>query len=310
MAALVVLMLADRGEIDLDGPVSRYWPEFAANGKSGILVRHILGHTAGLPGWDEPMTVADLLDHEKASTLLARQAPWWEPGKAVGYHPISFGPLLSEIVRRVTGETLGQFFAHEVATPLGAEFHIGTGPECDARVSLMVESSPPRKPLGDGSISDRAFFNPYVLPQDSHSIAWRRAELAGSNGHGNAHAVARVQSLIANGGEVDGKRLLSRAGSERALELQFEGKDLVAGYPLRWGLGFALANPDLNRIYGNRFAGHRIAFWGGSGGSVVVNDLDLRMTIAFVMNKHVEHGGIDRRGVDYIVAAYDAAANL
>src|SRR5215510_2492355 len=98
MTALCAHMLADRGELDLDAPVARYWPEFKAEGKGGVLVRHFLGHTSGLPGWSEPMTLADLLDREKATTLLARQAPWWEPGTKVGYHAITFGPLIGEVI--------------------------------------------------------------------------------------------------------------------------------------------------------------------------------------------------------------------
>jgi CubicO group peptidase (beta-lactamase class C family) len=306
MTALCMLILADWGDINLDAPVAKYWPEFAQAGKSGVLVKHLLSHSAGLPGWDVPMTVTDLFDHERAATLLARQAPWWTPGTAVGYHPITFGPLLGEVIRRVTGQTLGQFFATEVARPLGADFHIGTGPECDSRVTTMVQSNEPRVPLRDGSISDKSFFNPYVLPGDSASIAWRRAELGGSNGHGNARSIGMAQSVLSNGGEARGVRLLSRQGAERALELQAEGTDLVAGYDLRWALGLALTNPVLDAIYGHRLTNRRIAFWGGSGGSVVINDFDARMTVSFAMNRHVEHGGVDQRGADILCAAYDS----
>src|SRR5262245_3919394 len=236
MTALCMLILVDRGEVDLDAPVAKYWPEFAAEGKSSVLVRHLLSHSAGLSGWQEPMTLADILDREKATTLLARQAPWWEPGTAIGYHAITFGPLLGEVIRRVTGQTLTEFFASQVAGPLGADYHIGAPPECDDRVSSMVQTLAPRQPRHDGSISDKTFFNPYVMPQDSATTAWRRGELGGSNGHGNAKSVAMVQSILSNGGEARGVRLLSRAGAERALELQADTVDLVAGFPLRWGL--------------------------------------------------------------------------
>lgn len=306
MTALTALVLADRGELDLDAPVAKYWPEFAAEGKGAVLVRQLLAHTSGVPGWTEPVKLEDIYDHEKASSLLARQAPWWKPGTQVGYHAITFGPLIGEVVRRITGRSLGRFFAEEIAGPLGGDYHIGTGPELDHRVSVMIPSGPTRPRGEPKTITDRVFFNPYVTPQDSGTIGYRRCELGGSNGHGNARSVAAIQSVLACGGEVRGVRLLSRAGCERALELQFEGHDLVAGYPLRWGLGYALENETLNELYGNRFKGHRIAFWGGSGGSVVVNDLDERMTIAFVPNRHVEHGGIDQRGMDIVEAAYDS----
>jgi CubicO group peptidase (beta-lactamase class C family) len=309
MTALCALILADRGEIALDAPVVRYWPEFAAEGKRGVLVRHLLSHSAGLPGWTEPMTIADILDREKATTLLARQAPWWEPGTAVGYHAITFGPLIGEVIRRVTGKTLGRFFAEEVAGPLGADYHIGTGPECDARVAVMIAGTPIRPRTGEDTITDRVFFNPYVTAEDSGTIAWRRGELGGSNGHGNARSVAAVQSVLACGGEARGIRLLSRAGCERALEPQAEMTDLVAGFPLRWGLGYGLENAFISAQYRNRPAGRRIAFWGGAGGSIIVNDFDARMTVSFVMNRHLEHGGIDQRGIDIVCAAYDSLAD-
>jgi CubicO group peptidase (beta-lactamase class C family) len=310
MTALCALILADRGELDLDAPVVRYWPEFAVEGKRDVLVRHLLSHSSGLPGWTEPMTLADILDREKATTLLARQAPWWKPGTAVGYHAITFGPLLGEVIRRVTGKTLGRFFAEDVAGPLGADYHIGTGPEHDHHVAVMIAGTDIRPRVGADTITDRVFFNPYVTPEDSGTIAWRRGELGGSNGHGNARSVAAVQSVLSAGGEVRGVRLLSQAGCERALEQQADETDLVCGYPLRWGLGYGLDNSFISGQYRNRPAGRRIAFWGGAGGSIVVNDFDARMTVAFVMNRHLEHGGIDQRGIDIVCAAYDSLADL
>ena len=310
MTALCALVLADRGELDLDAPVVKYWPEFAAEGKRDVLVRHLLSHSSGLPGWTEPMTIADILDREKATTLLARQAPWWKPGTVVGYHAITFGPLLGEIIRRVTGKQLGRFFAEDVAGPLGADYHIGTGPEHDHRVAVMIAGTDIRPRVGADTITDRVFFNPYVTPEDSGTIAWRRGELGGSNGHGNARSVAAVQSVLSAGGEVRGVRLLSRAGCERALQQQADETDLVCGFPLRWGLGYGLENPFISSKYRNRPAGRRIAVWGGAGGSIVVNDFDAAMTVAFVMTRHLEHGGIDERGIDIVCAAYDSLADL
>jgi CubicO group peptidase (beta-lactamase class C family) len=307
MMALCMLILADRGEVDLDARVAKYWPDFAQNGKDEVLVRHLLGHSSGLPGWTEPVTLADICDHEKAADLLAKQAPWWKPGTAIGYHPITFGPLNNEIVRRVTGKTLKQFFAEEVARPIGADFHIGAKEEDDDRVSNIIQSAPIRPRAGEGTITDRAFFNPYVMPQDSGTIMWRRADLGGSNGHGNARSAAMVQQVLACGGEAFGKRLLSEAGCLRALETVGEGTDLVAGFPARWGMGYALNNPAVAEIFGHRLDGKRIAFWGGSGGSLVVNDLDARMTVAYVMNRHVEdQTGLGKRGIEIVRAAYDS----
>jgi CubicO group peptidase (beta-lactamase class C family) len=306
MTALCALILADRGELDLDAPVVKYWPEFGANGKRGAKVRHLLHHTSGLPGWTEPVTVADILDWEKATTLLARQAPWWEPGTAIGYQSLTMGPLVGEVVRRTTGKTLKAFFAEEVAGPLGADYHIGAPPDADARVSLMIQSGPPRPKTDPNSVMDRVFFNPYVFPQTTHTIAWRRGDLGGSNGHGNARSVAMVQSVLACGGEARGVRLLSRAGCERALEAHPVGMDQVLGFAVRWGIGYAVGGPTVQAVYGNRFDGRRITYWGGSGGSFVVNDLDRRVTVAYVMNRHVESGDVDHRSVDVVKAAFDS----
>src|SRR5262249_33699300 len=162
----------------------------------------------------------------------------------------------------------------------GADHHIGTGPECDARVSPMIQGSPFLKPSGQNSVQDRVFFNPYCTPQIASTIAYRRGELGGSNGHGNARSAAAVQSVFWNGGEARGVRLLSRAGCERALETQSDGVDLVMGLPLRFGLGYGLATPSVTGVYGPEVEGRRLAFWGGSGGSWAMNDLDARMTIA------------------------------
>jgi CubicO group peptidase (beta-lactamase class C family) len=305
MTALVALILADRGELDFDAPVAKYWPEFATNGKGDIEVRHLLGHTAALPGWTETISFEDMYDREKSTTLLAQQAPWWKPGTKAGYHPITYGPLIGEVVRRVTGKTLSAFFAEEVAGPLGADYHIGVGPELDDRVCNMIQGSPFITPTGNLT-SDRAFFNPFVTPQRSGTIGWRRAELGGSNGHGNARSVALVQSVLACGGEVGGVRLLSRAGCERVFEMQADGADVIAGFDITWGMGYGIGMTILPTLYGARIQGRRVAFWGGSGGSWVINDPDARMTVAYVMNLHLERGGYDHRAVAIVNAAYDS----
>jgi CubicO group peptidase (beta-lactamase class C family) len=307
MTALAALVLADRGELDLSAPVTKYWPEFGAEGKGAVKVRHFLAHTSGLPGWTEKVTLSDILDHEKACTLLARQAPWFKPGSTLAYHAITYGPLIGEVVRRITGKTLGQFFADEIAGPLAADYHIGTGPECDARVTPMIQGSPFLEPT-ENDVQNRVYLNPYCTPQIASTVEWRRAELGGSNGHGNARSVAAVQSVLSNGGEARGVRLLSRTGCLRGLEIQSDGIDRVLGFPVRFGMGYALASPFVTQIYGPRVEAHRIACWGGSGGSLVVNDLDERMTIAFVMNRHLEKGGFDHRATDVVRAAYECLA--
>jgi CubicO group peptidase (beta-lactamase class C family) len=304
MTALCALVLLDRKELDVEAPIAKYWPEFAAAGKRDVKVKHVLAHTSGLPGWTEKVTMEDILDREKACALLARQEPWFAPGTTLAYHSITYGPLLGEVIRRITGKTLGAFLADEVARPLGGDYHIGTGPECDARVSPMIQGSPYIEPNGN-AVRDRVYFNPFATPQIGSSVAWRRGELGGSNGHGNARSVGAIQSVLSNGGEARGVRLLSSATCERAVKIESDALDLVMGLPLRFGLGYSLASPWVTQVYGPRVEGHRLAAWGGSGGSFVMNDLDARMTVAFVMNRHLENGGIDQRAIAVIRTAYE-----
>ena len=305
MTALCALMLADRGELDLDAPVARYWPEFAASGKEGVLVRHLLGHTAGLSGWTEPLTMDDLCDWELSTSRLAAQAPWWEPGTASGYHAITQGHLVGEVVRRVVGQSLGSFFAKEVAGPLGADFFIGLPPEHDHRVSPVIP--PPSLEIPEGiepdSIAVRTLTNPLLQADYSWTERWRRAEIPAANGHGNARSVAAIQAVIAGGGELNGVRLLSEAGCEAIFSEQAKGVDLVLGAPLRLGIGFGL-NSDELPISPNP----RACFWGGWGGSIVVNDLDARMTVAYVMNRMAGGTLGDVRGAGLVMAAYEGLA--
>ncbi|WP_327699502.1 serine hydrolase domain-containing protein [Streptomyces sp. NBC_00459] len=297
MTALSALVLADRGDLDLDAPVARYWPEFAANGKDDVLVRHLLGHTAGLPTWDEPMTVEDLYDWPTATARLAAQAPAWKPGTEGGYHAITYGYLVGEVVRRVTGRTLGAFFAEEIAGPLGADFHIGLSAEHDHRVAPVIP--PPRRPLDpDRALSADRPGNPPLPPRTANTEAWRRAGIPAVNGHGNARSVAAVQSVLACGGTARGVRLLSEAGCERALEEQFAGTDSVLGMPMRWGMGYGLG--------GGQLPNPRTCSWGGWGGSMVLVDMDARLTVAYVMNRMLDADGLgDDRAFLILAAAYE-----
>ena len=281
MTFLVSLVLADRGELDLDAPVARYWPEFAANGKQGVLVRHLLGHTAGLSGWDQPMTAADLEDWDKCTSLLAAQAPWWEPGSSSGYHAITQGYLVGEVVRRITGQSFGTFFAKEVAGPLGADFHVGLDPVHHGRVSDVIPPPPLAFPeIDPASVLARSLGNPVMDATMAWTPGWRQAEVPAANGHGNARSVATVQAVVSHGGELNGVRLVSEATLARIFEVQADGIDQVLMVPLRMGMGYGLNGPD-TPVSPNA----RACYWGGWGGSLVVNDLDAGVTMAYMMNK-------------------------
>ncbi len=306
MVAICVLVLADRGEIDLSAPVARYWPEFAQNGKEAVEVRHLMSHSAGLPGFDPPLEkIEELYDWDAIVTRLAAQAPWWEPGTASAYHATTQGYLLGEVVRRVTGRTLGTFFREEIAEPLGADFHIGLHPAHDARVGEII---PQAVAPGDavvappGSIMARMTAGAQLDPRIERTTAWRRAGMPSGGGFGNARSVARVHSALACGGSVDGVRLLSEAGVARVLEEQTHGVDLAMGVPMRFGMGFALNSPQMP-ISPNE----RAFLWGGWGGSLAITDLDARVSIAYVMNRMAADPG-DRRGGRLSAAVYRSLA--
>ena len=282
MTALTALLVADRGDLDFAAPVARYWPEFAANGKAGVTVSHLMSHAAGLSGWQTPITAADLYDWDKVTALLAAQAPYWAPGSAPGYHALTQGYLVGEVIRRITGRTLGTVFRQEIAEPLGADFHIGLPASEDGRVADLI-APPPGTAIGDvqgqSELQANMANNPGIDVLATRTRAWRGAEIPAGGGTGNARSVAEIHAMLANGGVAKGKRFLSEAGCRKALELQIEGTDLIMGGPARFGLGFGLAGgavplPNPNTLY-----------WGGYGGSLAIIDMDARTTFGYVMNK-------------------------
>ena len=303
MTALTALLLADRGELDFDAPVARYWPEFAAAGKDAVKVSHLMSHSAGLSGWKEPMVKEDLYDWDKATSMLAAQAPFWEPGTAPGYHGLTQGYLVGEVVRRITGKSLGTVFREEIAEPLGADFHIGLPASEDARVADLIAPPPAEAGLGAGPRSElqaNMSDNPPLEVAETRTRAWRGAEIPAAGGTGNARSVAEVQSVLANGGVAKGKRILSEAGCRKALELQIEGPDLILGIPARFGMGFGLAGgavplPNPNTIY-----------WGGYGGSLVIVDMDARTVFAYAMNKMAGATTGDMRAFSLAMAMWEA----
>ncbi len=308
MAATTLLVLADRGELDLDAPIARYWPEFAANGKDQITMAQVMGHTAGLPGFDPAIATEDLYDQDACAANLAAQAPWWEPGTMSGYHLVSQGYLEAEVVRRITGRTLGDVFRTEVAEPLGADFHIGLPESEEGRVGYVV---PPENPLGvvEGlaadSIAVRAGLSCPVSGHEQNTRAWRAAEIPAAGGTSNARGVARVHAMLANGGTLDGVRVLSPEGVDRIFVEQCHQTDAVLGVPMRLGTGFGLMS-DLIPLSPNP----RSCFWGGWGGSICVVDVDAGVSIAYVMNKMA--GGLvgDMRGAMIVLAAQGVVGGL
>ena len=288
--------------------MARYWPEFGASGKQGVLVRHVLSHASGVSGLDQPAVVEDLYDWEKSTSRMAAQAPWWEPGTASGYHALNYGHLVGEIVRRISGKPLKQFVAEEIAGPLGADFQIGAADSDWGRIAPVVPPPPldiDLTALGMDSPAVKTFTGPVPNADDANTPGWRRADIGAANGHGNARSVARIMSAVARGGEVGGVRLLGPDTIELIFREQLNGVDLVLGIPLRFGIGYGLHRADLLPYV----PAGKICFWGGWGGSIVLMDLGRRMTISYMMNKMGAGAVGSDRTAEYVTAIYQALSS-
>ncbi|MEJ0044516.1 MAG: serine hydrolase domain-containing protein [Rhizomicrobium sp.] len=305
MTALTALLLADRGLLDFDAPVARYWPEFAANGKADIKVSHLMSHSAGLSGWRETIAKDDLYDWEKATALLAAQAPFWEPGTAPGYHALTQGYLVGEVIRRIAGKSVGTVFREEIAAPLDADFHIGLPASEDDRVAELL-APPQGDAAADGpELSDlmaNMASNPGIDVAETRTRAWRVAEIPAAGGTGNARSIAQIHAILANDGVAQGRRFLSREGVRKALEPQIEGTDLIMGVKAKFGLGFGLPGGLMPLPSPNAM------FWGGYGGSLAIIDMDAKMSIGYAMNRMLGTTTGDPRGIGLAFAMWQAVA--
>ena len=294
MAALCLLILAERGEVELDAPVAHYWPEFAAAGKEEVTVAMVLSHRAGLPAIREPLREEAMYDWGGMCDTLAAEPPWWEPGTTHGYHVNTFGFLVGEIVRRVSGEGIGDFFRRNVADPLGADFCFGVGLEDDDRIAEFLfgrerdDDNKERLPDELDDIGEerrlllrRAYFNPSGISGlgTVNTRAWRAAVMPSTNGHATARAVARIYAALAGGGAVDGLRIVAPETIELATREESAGPDFVLGRPSRFGLGFQLTQPERPLGTSTRGFGHF-----GAGGSLGFADPDAGIGFGYTMN--------------------------
>ena len=303
MTAICAHRLVEQGKIDLDAPVADYWPEFAQGGKEGIPVRQLLDHSAGLPGVRKPLARGTLYDWDAMAEALAATDPWWEPGTKHGYHAMTYGFLVGEVIRRVSGQSVGTYFRENVAEPLEADFHIGLDARHDARTSDLhgglfaprKDGQAPKLPkslpeplkrfLTDmtdpSTMSGAAFSNP---PQDRGAVntrEWRAAEIPAANGHGTARSLARIYGALARGGELEGVRILEPETIETAIEEQAFGPDAVlGGLPIRFGLGFMLRQDFMPLSPSPRAFGHP-----GAGGSIGMADPDAKVGFGYTLNK-------------------------
>ncbi|MFZ0887110.1 MAG: serine hydrolase domain-containing protein [Candidatus Binataceae bacterium] len=294
ITALCAHQLVDRGKLDLDAPVSRYWPEFAAQEKAGVTIRQLLSHRAGLPAIREPLPQDAMLNWSVMTKALAGERPWWPPGSRHGYHVNTFGYLVGEVVRRITGRSLGSFVSDEIAGPLGADFYIGLAQTAGARIADFVWGETPAIP-SDEPVSEeqRMIRNAYVNPPGLSGIgwvnwpAWRAAEIPSTNGHATARGVARIYAALAAGGSIDGVRIIGCDALGEAVREHSAGYDAVLKRPSRFGLGFQLARPSDQRGAGGYLPpGLGPAAFGhlGVGGSVGFADPDARVAFGYVMN--------------------------
>jgi CubicO group peptidase (beta-lactamase class C family) len=312
LVALALHQLADRGLVEIDAPVTRYWPEFGKLGKSTITVRDILSHRAGLPIIERRLTPSDIYSWSTMVLALEEQRPLWEPGTRHGYHPLTFGWLVGEIIRRVTATRFGQYIRDNVAGPLGLEFFVGLTPGEEARAAEVLGSRPPPPGVFNlfaeiardpDSLTAQAFGNPPSLMRSTtiNSHDWRAAEIPAANGHSDARSLARLYGILAQGGESGRRRALSRESTLMCAIEQSYGDDPVLLVPTRFSLGFMMPTP--NAPYGpnkNAF-GHP-----GAGGSLGFADPAAQLGFGYVMNRMGPYILVDPRASALIDAVYQS----
>jgi CubicO group peptidase (beta-lactamase class C family) len=313
--ALCAHILASRGLLDLEAPVCRYWPEFVENGKDGISVAHLLSHQAGLPAITKPLPAFAYRNWAVMTRALEEQHPLWPPGERHGYHGLTFGWLVGEVVRRVTGRSLGAFFRDEVAMPMGLDFWIGLPPELESRVARLIPADPPgpdeavspgevarRMP---GSIQALMFENSggYFDGGEYDSPRAHAAEMGGTGGIANARGLAGMYApLGCGGGSLVDSGTLARMSAVRSA-----GVDATQLIPSRIALGFMKSLDNSRQPPGMRDSavmseeafGHA-----GLGGSIGFADPGARMSFGYVMNRMGRGNFLNERGQGLVDAAY------
>jgi CubicO group peptidase (beta-lactamase class C family) len=282
VVATCIALLVDRGVLRYEDTVASVWPEFGQNGKQQVSIAQVLSHQAGLPAFEEPTTVADLYDWHARCAALARQKPRWTPGEKTAYHPITYGYLAGEIVRRASGRSVGEFLQQELALPLEADFFIGLEPARDRRVAATLAPKNMIDPSALPPIEETrlSVTNPLLHPKAANTAEWRRAEIPALNGHASAEAIARIYAMLANGGVFQRRRLLSPATIARMTRVLSDRLDLTLGMPANWAAGVVLNGTTTFFGPNPRAYGH--SGWGGSFGCA---DPDRQLAIGYVCNQ-------------------------
>ncbi len=306
VTATAVAVLVDRGLVSYGDKVAKHWPEFAANGKENVTVADVMSHRAGLNGFAEPTTLDDMFDWNACVAKLARQKAAWPPGTASSYHAMTYGFLAGEIVRRVSGKSLGAFVRDEIAKPLAADVVIGLRQSEENRVAEMIgpKRQPVMPPLSD--VAMLALVNPQLDPEAPNLRAWRATEIPAANGQASAMGLARIYAALAGDGSLDGTRLLSRSTIAKTTSpVTANGdRDMMLGFTDAWAMGVILNTPG---VYGaNRRAfGH--SGWGGSFGCA---DPDAQVSIGYVCNQMGAELVGDPRTAGLCAAVLESAAKL
>ena len=296
-------MLLDRGLIELDAPVASYWPGFERHGKEGVLVRHILTHTAGLPAPSMRVPDEAIYDFDRMIEYVADSELFWQPGTKMGYHAATFGWLNGGVVQKVTGMTPGEFLCHEIAEPLGADLYWGTPPEYDGRTAEFLPPVPSDEPTrtqvsgAQSEMAKKAFNNPPRRFRAANTREWRAAVIPASNGHASARGLARLYAALAGGGTLDGVPLMRPETVDTARYEQVSGIDVISGAEARRSFGYALSMPGPDDSRGPSAFGH-----GGLGGSLGYADPDHRMSFGYVMNQAGQN--VDHRTSSLSAALY------
>ncbi|MEV4096553.1 serine hydrolase domain-containing protein [Streptosporangium saharense] len=302
VSGICVGLLVERGLLDLDAPVSEYWPEFARHGKAAVTVRQLLSHQAGLVGVDGGFSVAELLGHERLAERLADQRPYWQPGAGHGYHAMTIGVLTDELVRRTDGRTLSAFYTEEIRLPRDVDFFIGLPESEDGRVVPLLPPELPEDPVlmaamqatfargtigGIAMNAEVAEFPPLV--DLANSTALHRAGPPAMGGVGNARGLARLYASCIS--DVSGARLLSPETVEAVSRLQVVGDDLVLGMPTRFATLFQ--KPDQRLTYGS----HRAFGHDGVGGGIGFADPATGLSFGYTTPDMPLPGGADSRAL-------------
>ncbi|TNE41050.1 MAG: class A beta-lactamase-related serine hydrolase [Alphaproteobacteria bacterium] len=301
MAALVVARLVEQGKISYDAPVITYWPEFGAHGKDKITVGQMLSHQAGVSATRVSSSVDDFYVPHLMAERLADTPPLWEPGTRSGYHALTFGFLVGELVFRVTGKSLGTLFREEVAGPLGADFYIGLPESEDARAVELIAFEQSGDAPERSDIQKITYAGQDGMIAAPNRRAWRAAEIPAAGGQANAHGAARVYAALANGGDLDGVHVLSPETMALATHEEINNKDLVLGVQMSWGRGFVRNLAKI--IYGPNPEAFGHSGWGGS---FAYADPVAGLGVSYVMNRMNSNLAADARGLRLVKALYQS----